>query len=124
VSSPRLLQARRERYSWGMHIITRDDLRDLIDRRAPVTVLEALPEPYFRKGHLPGARQFPHDRAAEAAAAMLPDKHAAVVIYCASATCANSHVAAEALSALGYTDVRVYVEGKQDWQAAGLPLEL
>jgi rhodanese-related sulfurtransferase len=24
---------------------------------------------------------------------------------------------------LGYTDVRVYAEGKKDWQEAGLPVE-
>jgi rhodanese-related sulfurtransferase len=27
------------------------------------------------------------------------------------------------LAALGYTNVREYVEGKKDWRAAGLPLE-
>jgi rhodanese-related sulfurtransferase len=54
---------------------------------------------------------------------VLPDKHAPVVVYCASATCKNSHQAAEALIAIGYEDVHVYVEGKADWKAAGLPLE-
>jgi hypothetical protein len=27
------------------------------------------------------------------------------------------------LAALGYTNVREYVEGKKDWREAGLPLE-
>ena len=27
------------------------------------------------------------------------------------------------MAALGYTNVREYVEGKKDWRTAGLPLE-
>jgi len=106
-----------------MNTITRDELKTALDHGAPLTLLEALPEKYFRHSHLPGARLFPHDRAHELAAEMLPEKQAPIVVYCASATCQNSHRAAEALGELGYADVRVYVEGKADWQAAGFALE-
>lgn len=106
-----------------MNTITRDELKDALELGAPLTLLEALPEKYYRHSHLPGARLFPHDRARELAPALLSDKHAAIVVYCASATCLNSHQAAQALTELGYTDVRVYVEGKADWQAAGFALE-
>ncbi len=44
-------------------------------------------------------------------------------MYCASATCQHSHRASQTLTELGYTDVHVDVEGKADWQAAGLTLE-
>lgn len=106
-----------------MNTITRDELKTALDSGAPLTVLEALPEKYFRHSHLPGALLFPHDRASELAATLLPEKQAPIVVYCASATCTNSHQAAATLSALGYSDVRVYVEGKADWQAAGFALE-
>lgn len=106
-----------------MNTITRDELKAALESGAPLNLLEALPERYYRHGHLPGARWFPHDQAEELAASTLPDKEAAIVVYCASATCLNSHQAAETLSALGYSDVRVYAEGKADWQAAGLRLE-
>ena len=36
--------------------------------------------------------------------------------------CANSKIAAEALERAGYANVRVYEEGKQGWQEAGLAL--
>ncbi len=42
--------------------------------------------------------------------------------YCSNTACANSAVAQAQLQAMGYTDVRKYAGGKQDWQAAGLPL--
>jgi len=106
-----------------MNTITRDELKTALDNGAPVTLLEALPEKYYRHSHLPGARLFPHDQARTLAEQLLSHKDAAIVVYCASATCSNSHQAAEALTELGYTDVRVYVEGKADWQAAGLALE-
>jgi len=37
--------------------------------------------------------------------------------------CPNSVIAARTLEALGYANVAEYVEGKQDWVEAGLPLE-
>ena len=35
----------------------------------------------------------------------------------------NSEIAARRLSTLGYTNVREYAEGKEDWVNAGLPVE-
>ncbi len=106
-----------------MNTITRDELQLALRSEEPPTLLEALPEKYFRAGHLPGARLFPHDRVRALAAELLPEKRQAIVVYCASATCRNSHEAAAELNALGYTNVRVYAEGKADWQAAELPIE-
>jgi rhodanese-related sulfurtransferase len=106
-----------------METISREELRSKIENDARLVLLEALGEPYWRKGHLPGARLFPHDRVRELAAVAAPRRTDPIVVYCASATCKNSQQAAADLQALGYADVRVYVEGKADWQAAGLPLE-
>ena len=106
-----------------MNTITRDELKTALESGAPVTLLEALPEKYYRHSHLPGALLFPHDQARTLSAELLTDKAARIVVYCASATCQNSYQAADTLTSLGYRDVRVYVEGKADWQAAGLSLE-
>src|SRR5688572_32854132 len=97
-----------------MKTITRDTLKALLEKNA-VTVVEALPLEYYRKAHLPGALHLPHDAVARRAAEVLPDRSAPIVVCCANAECANSGIAAEALSGLGYSDVSVYVEGKKDW---------
>ena len=102
--------------------ITRDELRTAIDE-ARVTLVEALPPMYFMDSHLPGAINLPHDRVRELAPALLPDRDAPIVTYCANTPCQNSGIAAATLVAMGYTDVREYVEGKQDWVDAGLPVE-
>jgi rhodanese-related sulfurtransferase len=103
--------------------ITRAELHDLIEAEADVTIVEALPPEYFDDAHLPGAINLPHTEVRERAAALLPDKDAAIVVYCANLPCPNSEVAAKVLTKLGYTNVREYAEGKDDWRAAGLPLE-
>src|SRR3954454_3108312 len=102
--------------------ITRDELRDLIEADA-VTVVEALPASYYEDAHLPGAVNIPHTEVRDLAAALLPDKDAPIVVYCANLPCPNSQVATRVLTKLGYTHVREYAEGKDDWREAGLPVE-
>jgi rhodanese-related sulfurtransferase len=102
--------------------ITRDELKALLDRSA-VTVVEALPEEYFAREHIPGAIRVDYEELAAQAPELLPDRDAPIVTYCASFTCRNSEIAANKLIALGYTDVRDYAEGKADWIEAGLPVE-
>jgi rhodanese-related sulfurtransferase len=103
--------------------ISRDELKAKLDRREAFVTLEALPEKYFRHSHLPGAINFPHDQVEALAPRLVPDKNADIVVYCANADCKNSGIAAEALTALGYTNVRAYEAGKADWIEAGYPIE-
>lgn len=103
--------------------ISRQEIQQHLAAKTPMTLVEALPEKYYRDGHLPGAIQLPHDQVRQLAAERLPDKNAFIVVYCANTPCQNSRIAAQTLDALGYTHVAEYVEGKQDWVDAGLPLE-
>jgi len=103
--------------------ITRDKLGRKLDSREKLVLIEALPAKYFQQSHLPGAINIPHDAADAAFTQVLTDKDAEIVVYCASATCKNSSIAAERLKALGYRNVREYREGKAGWIAAGLPIE-
>jgi rhodanese-related sulfurtransferase len=103
--------------------IEREAIKRLLDQGAAITLVEALPEKYFKHSHLPGALNMPHDRTRELAPVLLPDRDALIVVYCANEPCQNSRIAAEELTALGYTNVREYVGGKQDWGDAGLPVE-
>jgi len=103
--------------------IDREELRRKLAGANPPVLAEALPEMYFRDGHLPGARHLPHDEVERLAAGVLPDKSAEIVVYCASRSCQNSHIAAAKLAQLGYENVAVYAGGKQDWSEAGLAVE-
>jgi rhodanese-related sulfurtransferase len=106
-----------------MKLIDRDTVQRKLQSSSAPTLVEALPEKYWRDWHLPGAKHLPHDRVRKLASVLLPDRSAEIVVYCASATCQNSHIAARVLEQLGYGNVAVYAGGKQDWQEAGLPVE-
>jgi rhodanese-related sulfurtransferase len=103
--------------------ISRDEIKAKLDRKDAFVILEALPEKYYRHSHLPGALNFPHDQVEALAPRLVPDKAADIVVYCANADCKNSNIAAHALSALGYANVRAYEAGKADWIEAGYPIE-
>jgi rhodanese-related sulfurtransferase len=102
--------------------IDRDGVRQLVAAGTAV-VVEALPAPYYDDAHLPGARNLPHDSDEATIAAVLPDRDATVVVYCSNLACQNSTVLSRRLTQLGYTDVRDYEAGKEDWITAGLPVE-
>ncbi len=103
--------------------ITREEVRAKLENGAEVALVEALPAKYYLERHLPGALNLPRDRVDELAPTLLPDKSVEIIVYCASAPCKNSGIAAERLAELGYANVRDYHEGKADWIAAELPTE-
>lgn len=68
--------------------ITLAELTATLDRLdgSPPVLVEALPVGYWRHTHLPGALNIPPGRTAELAPVLLPDKDAAIVVYCAGPT--------------------------------------
>lgn len=104
--------------------ISRDELKQMIDENKDFQLVETLPAKYYKKFHLPGAKNVEFnedfdDAIAEAA----PDKSKTTVVYCMDAECDASPKAAKRMEELGYTDVYDYEEGKMDWQDAGLAVE-
>lgn len=106
-----------------MKTITRDQIKQHLDNHDKIVLIEALPESYYEDGHLPGALQILPEKIKELAPQLLTDKNQLIVTYCANTTCPNSKTAAELLTDIGYTNVAEYIEGKQDWIEAGLPVE-
>jgi rhodanese-related sulfurtransferase len=88
-----------------------------------VTVVDALGGDYYAQQHLPGAIALVQDDVERLAPSLLPDQDAAIVTYCSNPACPNSGNVAKRLTALGYTNVRAYREGIEDWTSAGLPTE-
>jgi mannose-6-phosphate isomerase-like protein (cupin superfamily) len=100
--------------------ITRDELQAALDS---VTVVDALPPAPYGQRHLPGALNLVAEDADEHVLGVLPDKAAAIVTYSTDPDCARGPDLAARLRALGYTDVRVYRDGIEDWVGAGLPVD-
>lgn len=103
-------------------LITRTELEELVERQS-VVLVDALPAGYYDQAHLPGAINLIGSEVSDRAPALLPNKDAAIVTYCSNEACGNSGDVANRLEKLGYTNVRKYREGIQDWTDAGNPIE-
>ena len=103
--------------------LTLDQLQARRAANPALTLLEALPAKYYEDGHLPQALHMPHDQTRQLAPLLVPNKETETIVYCASATCQNSHIAARVLDAMGYANVAVFGGGKQAWVEAGMALE-
>jgi len=103
--------------------ITREEIKERMDSKQSMHIIEALPQQYFDDAHIPGAINIPHDEVRDRAEYLLPDKAAFVVVYCANSPCKNSKLATNTLLQMGYSNAFEYVEGKQDWIDAGYPIE-
>jgi rhodanese-related sulfurtransferase len=66
--------------------ISRDELREKVDHGDSFVLLETLPVIAYQHAHLPGAINMPPEQVKVLAAKLLPDKHADIVVYCASPT--------------------------------------
>ncbi|MEY9212648.1 rhodanese-like domain-containing protein [Thermobifida halotolerans] len=103
-------------------LISREELEERI-AASTVVVVDALGGAYYEQQHLPGAVALTEDQVAARAGELLPDRDATIAVYCSNPACGNSQAVATRLEKLGYTDVRKYREGIQDWVEAGLPVE-
>lgn len=72
----------------------------------------------FRAKHVPGSLHFKDAR--EMLSALGRDDD--IVVYCTNPACLASVAAYHRLRQEGYTNVRRYAGGIEDWEAAGLPL--
>ena len=66
--------------------ISRDELKEKLDRQDEFTLVETLPRVAYEHAHLPGAINLPSDQVSVLAPKLLPNKNAEIVVYCASPT--------------------------------------
>ncbi|NPD21768.1 rhodanese-like domain-containing protein [Alterinioella nitratireducens] len=107
-----------------MQTTDRDALKEKIDGREDMTLIEVLGPESYADYHLPGAINIPagaenFDERAQAAAR----KDDQVIVSCKDEECDASPRAGRRLEELGFTNVLDYEAGKEDWRAAGLPTE-
>jgi phage shock protein E len=90
------------------------------DTSAPV-ILDVRSEGEFASGHVPGARNVPHDQLADRLASLDLASDAEIVVYCESGRRAGA--AEGALRQAGFTSVR-HLEGDMSaWRSSDLPCE-
>jgi rhodanese-related sulfurtransferase len=103
--------------------IDRDDLLQRLEDGEAFVLVDALGPISYGAAHLPGAINIPPDRVDALAERRVPNLDTPVVVYCANPSCESSVEVARRLVELGYRNVVHYAGGKEDWAAAGFPLE-
>ena len=102
-----------------MNMISREELKEKLDRRDNFKLVMVLDDWQFRAKHIPGSFNIPTP---ETVGEMLdPDEE--IVVYCSSEDCAASKHAYGILEACGYMKVRRLAAGIAGWEEAGYPLE-
>jgi rhodanese-related sulfurtransferase len=90
-----------------------------------VLFVDARSSDNYEDGHIPGAISLPVGQFDEQIESFLnqhpPD--AFIVTYCSGRTCEDSHNLAQLLSDVGYTHLRVFIDGFPGWKAEGYPVE-
>jgi len=102
--------------------ITRQELQARLARTDRPVLVEALGGAFFADAHLPGALNIPPGDVDRLVPQRIPARYTPIVVY-GSGSCRSADAVARRLEVVGYTNVAVYVGGKEDWVEHGLPVE-
>ena len=93
--------------------ITAEEAKSMMEEQADAVVLDGREQDEYDGGHIPGAVLLPVGTINEdTAAAVIPKKDTAVLVYCRSGN--RSKTASQALADLGYTQIYEF-GGIRDW---------
>ena len=98
------------------------NLAEFEQLRESSIVIDVMPRPSFRSGHIPGAVNAPADEIDDSLE-FLPAPDASIIVYCGGPNCPLGRRAQERFKELGYTNVRHYAGGLEEWTSKRGPLE-
>jgi rhodanese-related sulfurtransferase len=104
--------------------IAADELKGKLDRGDSFVLIDALAPMVYAHSHLPGAINMPPSAVDPTRCSKrMPAFDMEIVVYCSNPDCDDSVVTGQRLQGLGYTNVRHFAGGKDEWKKLGLPLE-
>jgi len=108
-----------------MQIIDRKTLKQKLDNNEDFTFLNVLPCEYYEKEHIPGSKNIPYnsDDLEEQVEQMAGSKDAEIIVYCTNEDCPASDKAANRLMDAGFTNVKDFSGGMEEWKNAGYDVE-
>lgn len=92
--------------------ITAEQAKEIMEQNSDYVILDVREEDEYAKGHIEGSVLLPYTEIEDRAAEELPDKDQLILVYCRSGR--RSAIAADSLSAMGYTNVKDF-GGIIDW---------
>jgi rhodanese-related sulfurtransferase len=93
--------------------------------KGDVLFVDARSHNDYENGHIPGAISLPLSHFEERIGSFLNryPLEQPIVTYCSGRTCEDSHDLVRFLLEMGFTDVRIFIDGFPGWEAEGYPVE-
>ncbi len=101
------------------------DLLKKIYETKGIVFLDARSESDFSEGRIKGALSFPPNNFENRIIEFMTsyDTSVKIITYCSGRECEDSHILAQNLSEMGYTNTKVFIDGFPAWEKRGYPIE-
>ena len=103
--------------------ISTEQLQQRLKQGNSLHLWNVLTDGYFKGEMIPGSRRVPLDTIGREVSDAKSPKSEEIIVYCGGPTCPQSLQAAQKLTDLGYTNVRAYEGGLEEWKNAGNKIE-
>lgn len=106
----------------SIHVITLLEAKEYFDHHSAVFI-DARSEYEFKDGHIQGAISMPlHTLGTSSPLVLSIPRDTTIIVYCDGSECHSSFEVAEKLLTKGYSNIKVFFGGWQEWKAAGFPI--
>jgi rhodanese-related sulfurtransferase len=103
--------------------ISTKELEQRLQKSGELQLWNVLTDDYFNGEMIPGSRRVALDRVGREIQDSNLSKESEIVVYCAGPKCPQSAMAAQKLTDFGFTNVRAYEGGLEEWKNAGYSVE-
>jgi rhodanese-related sulfurtransferase len=99
--------------------ISTKELQQRLEQGNSLNFWNVLTDGYFKSEMIPGSRRVPLDTIGREVSEAKSPKDEEIIVYCGGPKCPQSLQAAQKLMDLGYTNVKAYEGGLEEWKNAG-----
>jgi rhodanese-related sulfurtransferase len=99
--------------------ISTEELQQRLGNGKSLHLWNVLTDGYFTDEMIPGSNRVPLDTIGHEGSEGKAPKKEEIVVYCGGPQCPQSLQAAQKLMDLGYTNVKAYEGGLEEWKNAG-----
>ena len=103
--------------------ISTEQLKERLKQGNGLQFWNVLTDGYFKGDMIPGSRRVPLNTVGREVSDAKSPKDEEIIVYCGGPTCPQSLQAAQKLMDLGYTNVKAYEGGLEEWKSAGNQVE-
>jgi rhodanese-related sulfurtransferase len=99
--------------------ISTEKLQQRLEHGNSLHLWNVLTDGYFKGEMIPGSHRVPLDTIGHEVSEANASKDEEIIVYCGGPKCPQSLQAAQKLMDLGYTNVKAYEGGLEEWKNAG-----